>query len=224
MALAQRSVYRSGGVTSSFSAILAAPELPFGLLPPLEMDGYLTGVLVTPELPPRDWIGGVWDRRPDLQDEAGLSRALAAVTSRKSSIEADLQKGWPGFHPSFGIAGQKQDHAKIRAWVRGFSKAMRLDPDYWLSLSEDDQTRDLIATFVGFMETEEPFEEREDADELRDECAALIPRVLVTLWKLALIEEGNDFALQTHRQQKVGRNQPCPCGSGLKFKRCCGGS
>jgi len=22
--------------------------------------------------------------------------------------------------------------------------------------------------------------------------------------------------------RKVGRNQPCPCGSGLKYKRCCG--
>jgi uncharacterized protein YecA (UPF0149 family) len=24
------------------------------------------------------------------------------------------------------------------------------------------------------------------------------------------------------RSTKVGRNQPCPCGSGKKFKRCCG--
>lgn len=23
--------------------------------------------------------------------------------------------------------------------------------------------------------------------------------------------------------EKVGRNQPCPCGSGKKFKRCCAG-
>jgi preprotein translocase subunit SecA len=23
-------------------------------------------------------------------------------------------------------------------------------------------------------------------------------------------------------QQKVGRNEPCPCGSGKKFKHCCG--
>ncbi len=23
------------------------------------------------------------------------------------------------------------------------------------------------------------------------------------------------------RSSKVGRNQPCPCGSGLKYKRCC---
>jgi SWIM/SEC-C metal-binding protein len=24
------------------------------------------------------------------------------------------------------------------------------------------------------------------------------------------------------RAQTVGRNDPCPCGSGRKFKRCCG--
>ncbi len=211
-------------MTGNFSAILAAPELPSDLLPPLEMDGYLTGVLVTPDLGLRDWVAGLWTRMPDAEDEAALRRALAAVVSRKDHIEAELQKGWPGFHPSFGIAGQKQDHAKVRAWVRGFGKAMRLDPDYWISLSEDDRTQDLVTTFVGFMETDEPFEEREDADELRDDCAALIPRVLVALWRLARIDEGNDFILQTHRQQKVGRNEPCPCGSGLKFKRCCGGN
>ena len=26
---------------------------------------------------------------------------------------------------------------------------------------------------------------------------------------------------QSH-QPKVGRNSPCPCGSGVKFKKCCG--
>lgn len=25
-----------------------------------------------------------------------------------------------------------------------------------------------------------------------------------------------------HTQTKVGRNDPCPCGSGRKFKKCCG--
>ena len=23
-------------------------------------------------------------------------------------------------------------------------------------------------------------------------------------------------------EKKVGRNEPCPCGSGIKFKKCCG--
>jgi preprotein translocase subunit SecA len=30
-------------------------------------------------------------------------------------------------------------------------------------------------------------------------------------------------AVQTVRRgKKVGRNEPCPCGSGKKFKKCCG--
>ena len=27
---------------------------------------------------------------------------------------------------------------------------------------------------------------------------------------------------QVHRGDKVGRNDPCPCGSGKKYKKCCG--
>lgn len=26
---------------------------------------------------------------------------------------------------------------------------------------------------------------------------------------------------QVHKQ-KIGRNDPCPCGSGMKYKKCCG--
>ncbi|MCP3870230.1 MAG: YchJ family protein [Gammaproteobacteria bacterium] len=28
---------------------------------------------------------------------------------------------------------------------------------------------------------------------------------------------------EVHQQPKVGRNKPCPCGSGKKYKKCCGG-
>ena len=27
-----------------------------------------------------------------------------------------------------------------------------------------------------------------------------------------------------YRRQKIGRNSPCPCGSGKKYKHCCGKS
>ena len=29
-------------------------------------------------------------------------------------------------------------------------------------------------------------------------------------------------AAQPRRVQKIGRNEPCPCGSGKKYKKCCG--
>nr|WP_238593680.1 SEC-C metal-binding domain-containing protein [Endozoicomonas atrinae] len=33
---------------------------------------------------------------------------------------------------------------------------------------------------------------------------------------------GNRAQPLVRRYPKVGRNDPCPCGSGIKFKKCCG--
>lgn len=33
---------------------------------------------------------------------------------------------------------------------------------------------------------------------------------------------GNYNNRNKRESRKVGRNAPCPCGSGLKYKRCCG--
>jgi len=36
-------------------------------------------------------------------------------------------------------------------------------------------------------------------------------------------EKGDQKAKQpTVKKDKVGRNEPCPCGSGKKYKKCCG--
>jgi preprotein translocase subunit SecA len=34
-------------------------------------------------------------------------------------------------------------------------------------------------------------------------------------------EGGDGQRLPSAREQKVGRNEPCPCGSGKKYKKCC---
>ena len=33
---------------------------------------------------------------------------------------------------------------------------------------------------------------------------------------------GIDVSSELHRTPKIGRNLPCPCGSGKKHKNCCG--
>jgi len=35
--------------------------------------------------------------------------------------------------------------------------------------------------------------------------------------------DGDNQQPLRRRQPKVGRNRPCPCGSGKKYKKCCGG-
>jgi SEC-C motif-containing protein len=34
--------------------------------------------------------------------------------------------------------------------------------------------------------------------------------------------DGRDILQPMRSEQKAGRNDPCPCGSGKKFKKCCG--
>ena len=47
--------------------------------------------------------------------------------------------------------------------------------------------------------------------------------------KAAQAQQQSAMAAQTQQsvagaQNKIGRNDPCPCGSGKKFKKCCGKS
>ncbi len=204
----------------SLAAVLNPQSWDPDLLPPLQMDGFLTGTLLTPNLDVK-WVAYLWPKLPDLADDDRLKNACTAALARRKAIEADLQKGWPGYHPSFCELGSKADHDKVREWMKGFWKAMKLDPQYWSDLAEDEHTATFLALITGFLEIGEPIEERDDADEIRDEHAALLPRAIVGMRKLALLQEGNVAALRSIPATKVGRNDPCPCGSGKKFKRCC---
>lgn len=44
--------------------------------------------------------------------------------------------------------------------------------------------------------------------------------VLPQKQRQAIIREWRDS--KTVRSEKIGRNDPCPCGSGKKYKKCCG--
>lgn len=192
-----------------------------GLLPPLEMDGYLTGVLVMPKLNLADWIYGLWTTMPPVTDRARIKQAFAAALARIKMLEAELQKGWPSYQPSFCAKGQKADHDKVRAWMAGFYKAMQLQPEYWSDLAENERTATFLGLLVGFIDLGEQIEEREDADQIRDEHAELLPRAIVAMRKLALLHDGDAKAIRSIEANKVGRNDPCPCGSGKKYKHCC---
>ena len=59
---------------------------------------------------------------------------------------------------------------------------------------------------------------KEDGEALIDEGMKLINNT--PLWVLKGYTPREIFS--TLKEQKVGRNEPCPCGSGKKYKKCCG--
>ncbi len=91
MALARGSRYCPGGMTTA----TPHPAIPLplvrdpGLLPPLEMDGYLTGVLVTPHLETAQWVMGLWRERSAV-DPARIEQGLVTVLAHRKAIEASF--------------------------------------------------------------------------------------------------------------------------------------
>lgn len=83
------------------------------LLPPLEMDGYLTGTLVTPNLPTSQWITGLWSALPVEADPTLIAQSVNTAISLRKTIEANLAKGWPGFTPGFCREDQIADHHEV---------------------------------------------------------------------------------------------------------------
>jgi uncharacterized protein len=217
------------------TCFLASPAAPKTAMSALELDGYLTGVIVTPQavpVRPSAWIGRLWgDDDPIFADEAQINAALGAVALRYNTLIRDVDRSLErleaerivDYRPLFVAGDQKPSHDAVRAWARGFWRAMALAPATWSKLVEDERTRVIIEPFVGFFDVGglDSNELPDDIDNLLDAEAALIPRMILVLRKLARIRESAGRPTPLPRRVKIGRNDPCPCGSGKKYKRCC---
>jgi uncharacterized protein len=221
-----------------WSSFLASPKAPKTAMSALELDGYLTGVIVTPQaapIRPGAWTAGLWGADdPVFADEAQINAVFGAVMIHYNTLLRDIDRSLKrleadrlvDYQPLFLRDGDKPAHDAVRAWGRGFWKAMELAPETWSRLAEDERTKVILAPFAGFFDLGDvaPHEVPVDIDDRLDEDAALIPRMILLLRKLARIREAAASPAPLPRRAKVGRNDPCPCGSGKKYKRCCGAS
>ena len=214
---------------STWLGFLTSPAAPTSAMSPMELDGYLTGIVVSPDLLlPSDWLDGIWgENEPTFDSLDQMQTVIAAVMDYYNDIVAALDSGFKqieakqpaDYRPLFLTASDKPEHEIVRTWARGFGKAMALAPERWSSLAEDERLQPLLTPFIGFLEVEDQdFEPADDIDRLLDEAAAAIPRATIILRKIAQFRTERTG----RRSSKVGRNDRCPCGSGLKYKRCCG--
>jgi len=218
--------------------LTAAMGSPSIVRSPLELDGYLTGVIVTPQTPPirlHKWVAGLWSEDETIFDDTAVMRAvLDPVIERHNAITAEIDRSLDrleaekicDYQPLFRVDDGKPGHDSVRLWARGFWKAMALAPDTWSALVEGERSQRLIHPFTGFFEPDghPPFDvdKPDNLNEILDEDAALIPQTILVLRKLARMRFAKQSApVDIPRPGKIGRNDPCPCGSGAKYKRCC---
>src|SRR5579863_2294753 len=145
---------------STWLGFLTSPAAPKGAMSPMELDGYLTGIVVAPDLLlPSRWLDRIWgENEPTFDDLDQMQTVIAAVMDHYNALIAALDAGFRqieakktvDYRPLYLAASGKPNHDVVRTWVRGFGKAMALAPERWSRLADDERLQLLLTPFIGF--------------------------------------------------------------------------
>ena len=117
-------------------------------------------------------------------------------------------------------------------WTTGAWVPFRRLRDSWLALIEDDDHVGVLIPIMALAYEHHPDPEMrpykepvsiERREKLIVGVAASVPAIYRYFAAERKLEAHKLSSVRTFRRDtpKVGRNEPCPCGSGKKFKHCC---
>ena len=183
-----------------------------------EAHGFLTGIASAPTtIMPSEWQPEMLGE-PRFVSTEQAQHVIGLVMRLYNQILTDLNEDNPLAPPNSDAEGA------IRLWCTGYLKAARMD-DVW----RDDERSAVFLFPLAVLTGEVDLVGEEDsngkviedpAPQLRRcrEALDATVRDVNRYWTAWRRENAAPIAQQAH---KVGRNEPCPCGSGLKFKKCC---
>ncbi|MBM6584135.1 UPF0149 family protein [Microvirga sp. BT689] len=193
-----------------------------------ELDGFLTGILVCPDLiMPSEWLPLVWgsdeDADPIFENAHQAEQLVGLVMEQYNAIAHDLQSG--RFAPVFEV-DTRHDEVLWELWIDGFESAMQLRPESWGALLQSDEdTRTALAGLILLTRINEGDSGLPEAEieELTEKAPDLIGAwvEILNAWRVSQ-DLSPQLATPAPSFGKVGRNDPCPCGSGKKYKKCHG--
>ena len=195
-----------------------------GVLDISELDGLLTAVVSGPVMvPPSQWIPAIWgDFQPEWQDEREFQMVLSLLMRHMNSITSILMESADEFEPLFLERVVKgKTYTIVDEWCEGYMRGVALADSLW---EQDSMTmKILLAPIAAFTEAKDFYaHDRCNQQERENLQKAIAPNVreIHAHW----LERRSEHApVGTVRRSgpKVGRNDPCACGSGKKFKKCC---
>ena len=186
-----------------------------------DLDGFLTAVAIGPDLiMPSEWLPAIWGgEEPVFADQDEAQRVMGAIMGRYNEILELLRHEPEAYEPLFYESPTGERLAAD--WVEGFMDGMALRQEAWRSLFESDDGKDLLLPILCLWHDEEGnplvegvFEENSELRRMATNLIASRVPAIDAYWKRR--------RRPRPRTSKPGRNDPCPCGSGRKHKRCCG--
>lgn len=183
-----------------------------------ELDGFLTGLAAGPELVmPAEWLPHVWGgREPNFRDELEAQKILGAIMHRYNDIERRLESR--ALEPI--LLETEAGEVLASDWANGFLLAVSLRYAAWDKLTSSETDGHLLTPLLALSADEDGQPLADLPADLQEELVAnageFLPQTVLEIhafWRRA--GSGRPGA-------KTGRNEACPCGSGRKYKKCCG--
>ena len=187
-----------------------------------ELDGLFAALACAPEMIlPSRWMPEIWGGVAHVPEWESMDEAqlfLSAVSLIHNQVNRDLGDGL--FEPIF-LERTLDDRPQLIVddWCEGFLRGLRL----WPALSGDDMAvAEECLMPIRLFATEEGWKALEG--KARDEIEAWQQQIgpaVKRLYGHFARRAGQPVRTYVRETPKVGRNDPCPCGSGKKYKRCC---
>ncbi|GEO82339.1 UPF0149 family protein [Pararhodospirillum oryzae] len=191
-----------------------------------ELDGFLTALAVGPErVPPAEWLPLLWDGAgPHFSTPAAAGRFVEALLARVNAILLGLEDDPDRYMP---VLAHGDDGALVADdWAEGFLDGMSLRPEAWAPLIADEDAGLLLAPILSLCTDEQGrhllVEDGETDEFLETTAATLIGPCTAAIQDYWRSRRQAGPAPEAFTPPPVARNAPCPCGSGKKYKRCCG--
>lgn len=196
-----------------------------------ELDGFFAALIAGPELvPPSEYLpevfGGEMSETLAFETLAEARDALGLIMRHWNSIAAKLHEGDVYVPILFEDA---QGVCQGNEWARGFMRGVHLRREAWSEVIEDDEHCGwLIPAMALYHEHDADPELRPETigPEQREELIVHMTAAIVHAYRYFRATRKPEVVVPAagsrHHRHKIGRNDPCPCRSGKKYKRCCG--
>ena len=197
------------------------------------LDGFLTAIATSPAMPPSSvWMPKVWGPsakdEPSFESYAQMEQITGLIMRHLSSLIVSLRENPDGCEPIFDSAvypDNPHEFVDGEMWAYGYMTAVNLQRDDWQPAFDDGACAELLRP-IYLLGTEELPPEQEalvETPEQREELSTQIPHSVAGLYRFWTPSRRTvaDPAV-ARAMPKVGRNEKCPCGSGRKYKKCCG--
>lgn len=226
------------GLLAELQDFLHSDELPESTMSLLMLDGFFAALAIHPvTMMPNHWLPYVWDitgavQQPGFISKAQAEKGFGLMFSYMNFVFDHLSESADDYSPLFETLEIESEEERMKLsmeWAVGFMVGAMIDKHVWERTFGDEEGADLLIPFIvmsGFYDNEagsDPVKNAELRKELIEEMGDYVLD-MQEYWAPMRRDflAGKSLARAAKAQPRVGRNDPCPCGSGKKFKQCCG--